>query len=177
MNLQPFVDQLRHELATAAEAGGEEARVLAECLAAPLESAVRLTLFEALATAAAEITRDLAPGAVEVRLRGRDPEFVVTPPADPWFADEDGRDPGPAPDGGDTALDAPEGGSTRINLRLPESLKHRVEETARREHLSSNAWLVRAVAAALDGDYRDLRGRRSGRGGHAGGQRHVGWVR
>src|SRR6187200_2703074 len=83
MDLNPYVENLRHELAVAAEAGGDEARALAERLTAPLESAVRLTLLDALSAAADEITRELAPGSVELRLRSGEPEFVVTPsPAD-----------------------------------------------------------------------------------------------
>src|ERR1700753_2519869 len=78
MDLTPYVSKLSADLAVAAEAGGEDARALAERLTAPLDSAVRLTLLEALSAAADEITRDLAPGSVELRLRGRDPEFVVT---------------------------------------------------------------------------------------------------
>ena len=77
MDVTPYVDRLRRELAVAAEAGGDEARALAERLSAPLESAIRLTLLEALSAAAGEITSELAPGSVEVRLRGGDPEFVV----------------------------------------------------------------------------------------------------
>jgi hypothetical protein len=57
---------------------GEDARALAERLTAPLEAATRLVLLNAL-SAAAEITRELAPASVEVRLRGLDPNFVVTP--------------------------------------------------------------------------------------------------
>jgi hypothetical protein len=45
----------------AAEAGGKDARALAERLTGPLESAVRLALLDALSAAADEITRDLAP--------------------------------------------------------------------------------------------------------------------
>src|SRR5262245_48964502 len=89
MDLTSYVDRLRRELAVAAEAGGEEARDLAERLTGPLDAATRLVLMEALSAAAAEITRDLAPGSVEVRLRGRDPDFVVTPPlADDSFDDQ-----------------------------------------------------------------------------------------
>ncbi|MFN8590385.1 MAG: toxin-antitoxin system HicB family antitoxin [Thermomicrobiales bacterium] len=170
MNLQRYVDHLRQELRIAAEAGGDDARALAERLSAPLDAAVRLTLLDALATAADEISRDLAPGAVEVRLRGLEPTFVVTSStaADSGEeADHDTRSAPPRP------IETEDGGAARINLRLPESLKVRVEEAARGEHISINAWLTRAVAAALeDGE----RGRRSGRGGH-GGQRHTGWVR
>src|SRR3954471_1815022 len=65
MDLTPHVEQIRGQLAVAAEAGGDDARALAERLTAPLESAVRLTLLDALSAAADEITRDLAPGSVE----------------------------------------------------------------------------------------------------------------
>src|SRR5580704_2598023 len=101
MDLTQYVSDLRYQLAVAAEAGGEDARALAERLTAPLESATRLALLDALSAAADEITRDLAPGSVHVRLRGREPSFVVTPPpAEPLDA-EPGAAPGallpPAP--------------------------------------------------------------------------------
>ena len=91
MDLTSYVDNLRHELAVAAEAGGDDVRALAERLTAPLDSAVRLVLLDALSAAAAEITRDLAPGSVDLRLRGREPSFVVTPPP----ADHSFDEPGP----------------------------------------------------------------------------------
>ncbi|MFE0633019.1 toxin-antitoxin system HicB family antitoxin [Streptomyces sp. NPDC058864] len=152
MDLTPYVDTLRRELAVAAEAGGEDARELAERLTAPLESATRLTMLNVLSAAMDEITRELAPGSVDVRLRGLDPDFVVTlPPAGSGPADmgsvpaEPLKAPAPAPAEGD------EGGTARVNLRLPAHLKARAEEAASREGLSVNAWLVRAVSAAVDG--------------------------
>jgi len=182
MDLRSYVETLRHELAVAAEAGGDEARALAERLTAPLESAARLVLLEALSAAADEITRDLAPGSVDVRLRGRDPSFVVTPPpSDELFegAADVGSEPahhaaaaaGTSPP---SATEAEDGGTSRINLRLPDSLKLRVEEAAARERLSVNAWLVRATEAALEPHDSDRTSReRSPRGG----QRYTGWVR
>jgi len=148
MDLTPYVERIRQELAVAAEAGGEEAQALAERLTAPLDSAVRLALLEALAAAAAEITSDLAPGSVHVRLSGRDPAFVVAvPPADQPTAEEPGA---PAALIDDAALPAGErGGTSRINLRLPDDVKAGVEEAAARDRISVNAWLVRAAAAAL----------------------------
>ncbi|MEQ6022293.1 hypothetical protein SOM70_06895 [Streptomyces salinarius] len=150
MDLTPYVDTLRRELAVAAEAGGDEARELAERLIAPLESATRLTLLNVLSAAMDEITRELAPGSVDVRLRGLEPDFVVTPPptggggtAEPAAPVETLKAPAPA--------DADEGGTARVNLRLPAHLKTRAEEAASREGLSVNAWLVRAVSAAVDG--------------------------
>src|SRR3954468_5440455 len=116
MDLTPYVENLRRDLAVAAEAGGEEARALAERLTAALESAVRLTLLDALSAAADEITLELAPGSVELRLRGGAPDFVVTPPP-PDDEPAEGVDPtGRLPE-----ID--EGEMTRINLRLPEPLK------------------------------------------------------
>src|SRR5436305_15338028 len=84
MDLTSYVSNLGREFATLAEAGGEDARALVERLTGSLESAIRMTLLDALSAAADEITRDLAPGSVELRLRGRDPNFVVSlPPAEP----------------------------------------------------------------------------------------------
>jgi len=81
MELTPYLTDLRSQLAAAAEPGGPEARDLADRLAATLESTFRLAMLDALSAATAEITQELAPGSVEVRLRGRDPEFVVQLPA------------------------------------------------------------------------------------------------
>ncbi len=178
MELDQHVNRLGEQLEIAARAGGEEA--LAQRLLAPLDSAVRLMLLDVLAAAAAEITRDLAPGSVELRLRAGEPEFVVAlPPTDGG---------GPAADGPDDAAGsgeswqgrAPtvstggaEGGVSRVNLRLPDELKTRVEQAADREGLSINTWLVRAAATAVE------RGQAGGRREpHAprGGQRYRGWA-
>ena len=147
MDLRPYLESIRYELVVAADAGGDEARELAERLTSTLGAVTRLALLNALSDAADEITRELAPGSVEVRLRGVDPTFVVTPaPAEQSW-----------PDGATAAPMVPEvapiddsGGTSRINVRLPDQLKQRVEEAAGREGLSVNAWLVRAAAAALD---------------------------
>jgi hypothetical protein len=161
MNLTPYVENLRRELAVAADAGGEEARALAERLTAPLESAIRLTLLEALSAAADEITLELAPGSAELRLRSGEPEFVVTAPAVEEPADEPVAPPLPEADDGATA---------RINLRLPEQLKAGVEQAASRERLSVNAWLVRALGSAVANEPPNRpRGPR-------GGQEYKGWV-
>ena len=89
MDLAPYIESLRRELAVAAEIGGDEARALAERLTAPLDAATRLALLDALSAAAAEITRELVPGSVDIRLRGRELHFVVTLPAD-GHADQHG---------------------------------------------------------------------------------------
>jgi predicted HicB family RNase H-like nuclease len=166
MDLSRYVENIHEQLAVAAEAGGEEARALAGRLVAPLDAALRLALQDALADAAEEITLELAPGSVELRLRGRDPEFVVTPaPAET------------APEA-ETAWSAPveddDGGVTRINLRMPDRLKARVEQAAAADGLSVNSWLVRAAGTALDRPAPDPR--RPPRAPQ-GGRRYTGWAR
>ncbi|MFF4456476.1 hypothetical protein [Streptomyces goshikiensis] len=154
MDLTPYVDTLRRELAVAAEAGGEDARRLADRLTAPLESATRLTMLNVLSAAMDEITRELAPGSVDVRLRGLDPDFVVTlPPTDRGAPAEPAApvESFSAPATAIAPADGDDGGTARVNLRLPAHLKARAEEAASREGLSVNAWLVRAVSAAVEG--------------------------
>src|SRR3954471_7047456 len=169
MNLPRYVETLRRELAVAADAGGDDARALAERLTAPLEPAVRLMLLDALSAAADEITRELAPGSVELRLRAGEPEFVVMPPATP----EPGELPEPPapplpPDADDAATTL-----ARINLRLPEHIKAAAEQAAARERRWVNAWLVRVVAAAVANDGATRSRQRRGRVGES----YTGWVR
>ena len=170
MDLTPFVDQLRRDLLTAADAGGDEARALAERLTAPLESSVRLALLSALSQAAEELTAQLAPGAVDVRLRGSELGFAVTPP--PAEPSAGPAADAPAPDV--PIVDLDEGGTLRITLRLPEQLKARVDEAATRLGLSVNTWLVRAVAEGLAAQSRPSEHRR---GRRSYGSEYTGWAR
>lgn len=174
MDLAHYVNDLQHQLEVAADAGGDEARALAERLTAPLESATRLVLLEALSVAASEITRELAPGSVDVRLRGRDPEFVVTPPpVNPPLEAVSDYPPQTALSSSQTVPDdVDDGGTSRTTLRLPDHVKVRIEDAATREGLSVNAWLVRTVAAALEPKVR-----RAALHAPLGGDRYTGWVR
>ncbi|HEX4016997.1 MAG TPA: toxin-antitoxin system HicB family antitoxin [Frankiaceae bacterium] len=173
MDLTAHVSKLGREFATLAEVGGDDARAVVERLTGSLESAIRITLLDALSAAADEITRELAPGSVELRLRGRDPNFVVTlPPAD-------------APEAADTSMInglsdadlslADDGPAARINVRLPEQLKTAIEEAAAKEGRSVNAWLGRAAATALQRSDRDPRPVPGS--GKRGKQHFTGWVR
>ncbi len=139
MELGQYVNDLQRQLADAAANSAEGTRVVAERLAAGLDAATRLVLLDALSAAVSEITRDLAPGSVDLRLRGREIEFVVTAPSI-------------EPDGDDRAeatVDLEDASTSRTTLRLPDALKARVDEAAAADGLSVNTWLVRAVAAAL----------------------------
>ncbi len=178
VDLSRYVEELQQSLLIAAEAGGDEARELAERLVAPLQSAARLVLLDALAAAAGDITSELAPGSVEVRLRGRDPEFVVTPPPD----DRGDRPPTavglPLRRPEELVTDADDGATSRVTLRLPEGLKVRIEDAANGEGLSVNAWLVRTLSRSLGGGVDPTE--RQGLGARrtpSGGQRFTGWTR
>ncbi|HEV7974820.1 toxin-antitoxin system HicB family antitoxin [Amycolatopsis sp.] len=174
MDLTTYVDKLGRELAALIETGGDDAQALVERLSGSLDSAIRLTLLDALSGAADEITRDLAPGSVEVRLRGRDPNFVVrAPQPDQPFEDTAGRAAGTAaPEPAPPITD--ESATARINFRLPDQLKAAIEEAAAKEGRSVNAWLVRVSSAALQPADRE---RQPGQGGKRGAQRVTGWVR
>jgi len=176
MDLTAYVNNLGREFAALAEAGGDEARALVERLTGPLESAIRMTLLDALSAAADEITRDLAPGSVELRLRGRDPDFVVTaPPAERLgLTAQDAAAADGTSDSG--LLLAEDGPAARINVRLPEQLKAAIEESAAREGRSVNAWLVRAAAAAQQRSDREQHPEPPSSGKRA--KQHLtGWVR
>jgi hypothetical protein len=121
-----------------------------------------------LVAAAEEITCELAPGSVELRLKGREPEFVVSlPEPEPEAVEQSAS--------GVVSRDGDDGSSTaRINLRLPEHVKTQVDEAAAREGLSTNAWLVRAASSALA---RTNSGRAPIRRPASGSQRFTGWSR
>ncbi len=164
MQIATHVEELQRQLAAAASPDDSE---VAARLAAALEPAVRLAILEALSEAAGEITRELAPGSVDVRLRGRDVDFVVARPQ-PVPATEAAINPsGPVVLGG-AASDDPDDATARTTLRLPDSLKARAEAAATAEGLSLNTWLVRAVAAAVEPAPPAARGSSSA---------YTGWVR
>src|SRR6187431_388324 len=88
MELGQYVTHLQLQLSDAAENGSVDTRAAAERLLNGLDAATRLVLLDVLSAAVAEITRDLAPGSVDLRLRGREVEFVVSQPN----TDSDGDD-------------------------------------------------------------------------------------
>jgi predicted transcriptional regulator len=139
MDLERYVTDLQRQLATAADTGTDDTRAVAERLASGLDAATRLVLLDALSAAVGEITRDLAPGSVDLRLRGREVEFVVEQPS----SEPDG-DVEPV-----ASVDLDDASTSRTTLRLPDALKVRVDEAAAADGLSVNTWLVRAIAAAL----------------------------
>lgn len=189
MDVNLYLTRLREQLAASAAVGGDETVELAERLAAPLEAAARLVIQDALSDAMQEITLDLAPGMVDVRVRGRDIAFVVTRPAAPVPAvpaatasSEPSHGAIMASPRDDAGADlSSEAGTARISFRPPDRLKAEIEAAAEREGLSVNAFLVRTLTAALrEGRTppptppRSAPGQLTQRGS---GQRLEGWVR
>jgi len=142
MNLTIVLDGLQQDLQRLSELGDERSAQVAERLGEALGSSLRLKLLDLLSQVAVELSSKLPSGHIEVRLAGQEPELV--------FVD--------AP--GEAAGMAGEELSARISLRLPESLKTTVEQAAAREGISTNAWLVRAIARATESRPAHVSGKR-----------------
>lgn len=135
MDLSPHVLAIQADLAAAAALGGDEAAEAGRRLSAALDSSLQLRLLDVLTEASLALNAQLSSGHVEVRLAGRDPELVLV-------EEQRGAGEAQAFPGDDT--------SARITLRLPEGLKLQVEAAAAREGVSTNTWVVRALARALE---------------------------
>jgi hypothetical protein len=129
MQIEGYVQALRDDLARVAALGDESTARAAELLSVALESSLGRRLQEALGEAALELSGQLDSGRVEVRIAGGDPELVLV-------RDEEGST---------AAEPADEAFTARITLRLPESLKARLEAAANREGVSVNTWLVQML--------------------------------
>lgn len=133
MQLDGYVQALREDLSRVAAVGDESTARAAELLAVALESSFGRRMQEALAEAALELSAQLDEGTVEVRVAGGDPELV--------YISELAPVPAEATDEASTA---------RITLRLPQSLKSRLEAAAAASGLSVNTWLIQALSRALE---------------------------
>ena len=140
MELSDYVGKLRGELTSITRFAGEDVSRAAELLTEALDSSVRLILLDVLSAAAADITARLGDTVVEVRLADGEPAFVVT--TAPPEGEYDEPAVAPAAEG--------EPGTARLTLRLPESLKARVEAAAGRSGISVNTWLVHATGRSLE---------------------------
>ncbi|MGQ0572695.1 MAG: toxin-antitoxin system HicB family antitoxin [Pseudonocardia sp.] len=158
MDLSQYVTQLREDLAAAAAAGDEQTRRTAALLAGAIDPAARLTVMNALADLAAEVTSALGDRVVEVRLDGRDVRVSVTP-EEAAAAHEAPPPPPPPPFG--PGVDA--GDISRITLRLVEQIKSQAEQAAAAQGVSLNSWVAQAVQGALAGTGHRRRGERNDR--------------
>jgi hypothetical protein len=135
MEIAPHVHAIQGDLAAAAALGDEASAEAGRRLSQALESSLHLRLLDLLTQVAVDLSGQLSSGRVDVRLAGRDPELVVV-------EEEAAEQAAPAA--------ADEGETARITLRLPDSLKAQAEAAADREGVSTNTWLVRAIARGLE---------------------------
>ena len=153
MDLSPYLETVRHGVTSAAALGDDSTRLVAERLGGAVEASTRLALISALSDAAAQISAEIAPSSVELRISGDDPEFVVavaTATAEPTLLLPTGVEPDEEQvDTQDISSADEDEPVARISLRLPASVKARVDEQADAEGISTNAWLLRAVMDAL----------------------------
>ncbi|MCW2786392.1 MAG: toxin-antitoxin system HicB family antitoxin [Marmoricola sp.] len=176
MDITPYVERLRQDLTQSAAAGDEQIRAAAERLALALDPSMRLAMMEALSQAAAEITTEMRSGSVDVRLVGRELEFVVAHPI-PEQTETVPSDVGP------DAEDESDAATARITLRLPEGVKSRAEELAAKHGSSLNTWIVNVLRAAtregginIDIDLSSVPFDSFGAGKARGSKRMTGWV-
>ena len=151
MDLLPYIESVRTGVANASSLADEQTQHVAERLGTAIESSTRLALIQALSDAAGTISADLAPSSVELRMIGTDPEFVVTVQtgeAEPTLLMPE-PEPGDEDTSASSTAEPDDEPVARITLRLPQSVKARVDEMASSEGVSTNAWLIRAVMDAL----------------------------
>jgi hypothetical protein len=149
MDLSPYLETVRTGVANAASLADENTQQVAYRLGTAIESTTRLALIQALSDAAGTLSAELAPTSVELRMAGQDPEFVVNVPsagAEPTLLIPESEPTMTEQGGPEDESDEP---LARISLRLPASVKARVDEQANKDGISTNAWLVRAVLDAL----------------------------
>jgi Arc-like DNA binding domain len=150
MDLSPYIESVRVGVANASSLADEQTQHVAERLGTAIQSSTRLALIQALSDAAGSISAEMAPSSVELRIVGQDPEFVVsiqTAEAEPTLLLPDAEpEPGATGESPNEPDDEP---VARITLRLPQSVKERVDEMASSDGISTNAWLIRAVMDAL----------------------------
>jgi hypothetical protein len=132
MQIDGYIQALREDLVRVASLGDETTSRAAELLSVAIEASLARRLQDVLAEAALELNAQLDAAHVEVRIAGRDPELILV------------REDGSIPEAVDEAF------SARITLRLPESLKQRVESAAAREGASVNTWLVQALQRSVE---------------------------
>jgi hypothetical protein len=126
MKMSLAIEGLRSDVVAVAELGDETVAEVADRILAILSRSASSRILDLLAEAAAELSAELPEGRVEIRLVGDDVEFA--------YVDERARTSEP-----EAEL------SARVTLRLSDQLKARVEESAGRDGLSVNSWILRTL--------------------------------
>jgi hypothetical protein len=156
MDLTPHLEAVRSDLEALAD---EQTQASLGRISRAVEPAWQLRLLDVLGEAALELSEQLPAGHAEVRVASRDARIVYVP------AGRAPREDEPATEEDD------EGGTVRLTLRMPETLKIKVESAAAKEGLSVNAWLVRTISRGVEGRRIEIEFGKSKRG-----SRVTGWA-
>ncbi len=136
------MSQIRVDLAALGHLGGPDLEGAVERLADPFELALRARLLEVISLLTAELNVEIPDGRVEMRL---DVDSVLLT----FVPDKE------------TVREAQQELDARVTLRMPESLKSRMESAAAADSVSVNTWLLRLIerrSAADKQSSRQLRG-------------------
>jgi HicB-like protein involved in pilus formation len=126
MKMSLVIEGLRSDIMAVGELGDEVVAEVAERIAAMFSRSAPSRVLDLLSDVAAELSDEVPEGRIEIRVVGDEVEFA-------YVAER------PPPSDSDADL------SSRITLRLSEQLKSRVEESASREGLSVNGWILRML--------------------------------
>ncbi|HWE65134.1 MAG TPA: toxin-antitoxin system HicB family antitoxin [Acidimicrobiales bacterium] len=145
MKMSSAVEGWQSDVLAVGELGDELVAEVAERIASVLARSASSRLLDLLGEVVAEVSEELPEGRVELRLVGDEIEFA--------YMDERAAAP---EDEGEL--------SSRITLRLSDRLKTRVEESAARDGVSVNGWILRALERGTS--------HQVGRSGRAGSRLH-----
>jgi HicB-like protein involved in pilus formation len=140
MKLSLVIEGFRTDLLAVGELGDEAVALAAERIAGVIGRSATARIMDLLGEAADDVSAVLPEGRVELRLAGDEVAFAYV------------SEPPPPPE-----VDAEL--SARITLRLPESLKHKVDEAAALAGVSVNGWILRLLERGTPVDVRPGRGR------------------
>jgi hypothetical protein len=126
MKMSLVVDGLLSDVTAVGELGDAHVADATERIAAVLARSLPSRILDLLSEVAGELARELPQGRVDIHVGGDDVELV--------YIEDD-----PTTPESDAELTA------RITLRLSDQLKTRVEESASRQGLSVNGWVLRTL--------------------------------
>lgn len=157
MDISKHVETMRGGITNAASLADEGTQDVARRLGTAVDSSARLALLGAISEAAGEISAELAPGSVEVRVVEGNPNFAVhlpQPTGQPRLLVPEQQEDEAEDEAEETDEDQP---MVRVSLRLPASVKRRVDVAADDDGISTNAWLVKTIQNALSSSRLDRR--------------------
>jgi hypothetical protein len=134
MKLSLVIEGLRSDIVAVGELGDEAVAEIADRVAAMFSRSAPSRILDLLSGVAAELSDQIPNGRIEIRLVGDDVDVAYVD-EEPPVSESDAEQ------------------SSRITLRLSEQLKSRVEESAAREGISVNTYIIRVLERGATSSY------------------------